>query len=192
MHKLPGDEEDECVKVLVYEEVLGLIKKVLKERSCRKEKESPKESTVSEVDDASLTASALCHLLTPAVTPPSTPTNLRSTTSSPDHVALVTTPLPTPPQSPTPSIGQLVEISSVKSEISGVSTPKSSSSSTSNDGIDDSLMHNIQPEVVNSNLSSPSTTQPTITTSPHTPEASRESANQKPQTEEAVTRHTIE
>ena len=191
MHKLTADEENEYVKVLVYEEVLGLIKKVLKEKSYKKEKEILKESETSEVDDASSTASALCYLLTPAVTPPSTPTNLQSTTSSLDHVILVTTPLPTPPQSPTPSTQQLVESSNMQSEGSRIPTPNSSSSA-SNDDIDDSLMHSVQLEVVNSNLSSPSTTQPTITASVHTPKASSESTNQKPQAEEAVTKHTIE
>ena len=191
MHKLPIDEESECVKVLVYEEVLGLIQKVLKEKSCKKEKESLKEAEASEMDDASSNDSALCHLLTPAVTPPSTPTNLQSTTSSPDHVTLVTTPIPTPPQSPTPNIQQLVENSSMESESYRIPTPKSSSSS-SNDDIDDSLIHTVQPEVVNSNLSSPSTTHLTITTTAHTPEVTSESTKKKPQTEEAVTKHAIE
>lgn len=190
VHKIPPDKESECVEMLVCEEVLGLIKTTLKERLCKREEERMKESETPKLDNASSSVSELCHLLTPDVTPPSTPANLHSTTSSPDHMKLVTTPLPTPPQSPaTLSVQQLVE-NSIDSETNRVPAPLSSLSSF-NDDID-SLKHNIQPEaVVSSNLSSPSTTQQTITTSVHTPQASSE-PTKKPPAEEPVTKHTTE
>ena len=186
VQRILSDKENECVRLLVYEEVLGLIKKALREKPCEKEK-SMKEPEASELNDTSSSVSALCHLMTPSVTPPSTPTNVQSTTSSPDHNDLVTTPLLTPPQSPTPSVQRFVKNSTV-SESNRISTPKSSLSSSSSD----SLEHNVQTEiVVSSNLSSPSTPQQTITTSVHTPQPSSQSIKEPP-TEKAVSNHTIE
>lgn len=186
--------EDEYVKVLVYEELLGLIKKVLKEKLYSKEKANLMASETSGSCDASSSDSTLCHLSTPAVTPPSSPTNLQPTKSSPHHVTSVTTPLPTPTQSPTPSVQKLVEISMESESNSRILTPKSSLSSSSNDDIDSSL-HNIMQVVnhVTSNLSSPNTTPPAITTSvAHTPQPSETSRKKPSVAEETAVQHTIE
>ena len=187
------DAEDKYVKMLVHEEILSLIKKALKEKSHSKEKECLKEIEILELNDKSLSVSSSPrHLSTPVITPPSTPTNLQSTTSSPDHIQFVVTPLPTPPsQSPTSNVTQqLVENISMVSETNRISTPKSSLCSSSNDDVDSSL-YNIQPVSVNNNLSSLSTTQPMISTSIHTPQPSSESRKEPPAGEPSG-KHTIE
>lgn len=188
MYKIPSDV-NECVKVLVYEELLVVIKKMLKERSCEREKENLKESEALDMNNTSSSASTLCHLLTPDVTPPPTPANLQSVASSPDHVNLITTPLPTPPPSPTLSVQQMAD-NSMESESNRIPTPKSSLGSTSNNDID-SLMHDVQPEItVNSSLSTPSMTQLTISTSVHTPQESSNSSKKPPAEEETATKQT--
>ena len=191
IHEMPPDVENEYIKMLVCEEMVCLIKEILKERSRRREAEGLKELEASKFNDTSSNDFVLC--LTPAVTPPSTPTShLQSTTSSPDHVQLVTTPLPTPPQSPTPSVQQQVE-NSMESDNIRIPTPKSSLSSSTHDEVD-SLVDNLQPEVViDSNLSSPSTTQPTLSAGIHTPQASSESSKKPPTAEEpAIAKHNTE
>ena len=193
MHSTTPDEEYDCVRTLVCEEVLDLITKVLKEWSCKRENEFLKESEATAMNSASSSISGLCHLLTPTVTPPSTPTCLHSPTSSLDHVTLVVTPLPTPPQSPTSLQHPPLAENSVESENTKIPTPKSSLSSSSVDDIG-SLVHDTrQPEVIiSSNLSTPTVTQNTISTSIHTPQASVDSATEKPPPEEPVTRPTTE
>ena len=187
---IPPNEENECIRTLVCEEVLDLIKRALKDK---RENEYVKEMEAMEMNGASSSVSDLCHLLTPTITPPPTPTIDHSTTSSLDHVKLVVTPLPTPPQSPTGLQHPPLVENSMESENIRIPTPKSSLSSLSIDDIG-SLVHDTrQPEtVVSSNLSTPTTTQQTIGTSIHTPQASTESTTKKPSPEEPVTRPTTE
>ena len=99
MQEIPVDNE--CVKKLVCEEVLDLIKGLLKDSAITKQQQQCEMLHVQSNNDS--LSDSYEHLSTPTITPSSTTVNLQSTASSLDHVRMVTTPLPTPPQSPTPS-----------------------------------------------------------------------------------------
>ncbi|XP_065920993.1 serine-rich adhesin for platelets-like isoform X2 [Dysidea avara] len=168
MQEIPLDNE--CVKNLVCEEVLDLIKGLLKDNIRTKQQQS-QETLVTQANDDLVSESLSSHenLSTPTITPSSTPVNLQSTASSLDHVRIVTTPLPTPPQSPTPSACPQTD-TSITSEIIRIPTPKSSLDSSTGDEID-SLVGHTQPtkSVI---LSSPNTTPPTIRSIHSPPESS--------------------
>jgi len=168
MQEIPVDNE--CVKKLVCEEVLDLIKGLLKDSAITKQQQQ-REMLHAQSNDDSLSESLSSHkhLSTPTVTPLSTPVNLQSTASSLDHVRMVTTPLPTPPQSPTPSAHLQTE-TCMTSEIVRIPTPKSSLDSSTGDEID-SLVGHTQP-TESAILSSPNTTPPTIRSIHSPPESS--------------------
>jgi len=168
MQEIPLDNE--CVKNLVCEEVLDLIKGFLKDNvSTKQQQQQEILHTQSNDDSISESLSSYAQFSTPTLTPSSTPVNLQSTASSLDHVKMVTTPLPTPSQSPTPS-AHLQTDTCITSEIIGIPTPKSSLDSSTVDEID-SLVERTQP-TDRTILSSPNTTPPTSRSMHSPPESS--------------------
>jgi len=166
MQEMPLDNE--CMKNLVCEEVLDLIKELLKDSVKSKEQKDLHTENPESISE-SLSSQEL--LSTPAVTPPSsTPVDLQSTASSLDHMRLVTTPLPTPPRSPTPSAHPQTD-TSVASETIRIPTPKSSLDSSTSDEIDSLVEHTQSTE--SAILSSPNTTPPTIRSIHSPPQSSK-------------------